>query len=254
MTRVNETLPGLSTIRLAAMSLDAWRVVESQFITSTRKLVDSDEEQEMLERMLDAVKPPIPGDPRLARLHFLLYTSFRHAPLPRGSRFGTRAEGGIWYGSLVLPTAFAEVAYYRLVFLDGTAADLGTVTVELSAFQAAIRTAKGLDLTRTPFAEHRSRISSKTSYSNSQRLGREMRDRGVEVAIYHSARAADGGKNIALFVPAFGRRTPSGLSTWVCTATREGVQISKKDVLRKQRYTFERAQFEVGGRLPAPAL
>lgn len=249
-----ENLPGAGAVKPKAMAFDAWRVVESQFITSTRKLVDSDGEQELLEEMLESVKPPIPSDPRLSRLHFLLYTSFRHAPLPRGSRFGTRAERGIWYGALALPTAFAEVAYYRLLFLEGTKADLGTVTVELSGFQAAIRTRRGVDLTKPPFAPHASRISSKTSYATSQRLGRALRKSGVEVALYLSARDAGGGKNVALFEPAFGRRTPSALSTWTCTATRRRVEISKKDVLHKQRYAFERAQFEVAGRLPAPAL
>jgi hypothetical protein len=246
--------PSLDTFKPRTMAFDAWRVVESQYITSTRKLVDSDEEQELLERMLERVKPPVPPDPRLSRLHFLLYTSFRHAPLPHGSRFGARSEGGIWYGSLELPTAFAEVAYYRLLFLDATAADLGTVTVELSAFQAAIRTRKGADLTRAPFAAHAARISSKTSYSASQLLGRELRRRGIETAIYHSARDQQRGKNVALFAPVFARRTPSALRTWVCTATRDRVEISKKDVLRKQRYAFERQQFEVAGRLPAPAF
>jgi hypothetical protein len=254
MSSSRPALPTLNTVRLVSLAFDAWRVVESQFITSTRKLVESDDEQEILERLLEAVKPPVPSDPRLTRLHFLLFTSFRHAPLPRGSRFGTRAQGGIWYGSLELPPAFAEVAYYRLVFLEATAADLRTVTVELSAFQAAIRTRKGIDLTRPPFAAYASRISSKTSYVASQLLGAGLRERGVEVAIFRSARDRRGGKNIALFAPAFGRRTPSALSTWVCTATRDRVEISKKDVLRKQRYAFERRQFEVGGRLPTPAF
>jgi hypothetical protein len=248
------SLPALAGVKPKSIDLAAWRVVESQYITSTRKLVDSDDEQETLERLLDSVKPPVPADPRFRRLHFLLYTSFRHAPLPHGSRFGTRAEGGIWYGSLLLPTAFAEVAYYRLVFLDASAADLGTVTVELSAFQAAIRTRKGIDLTRAPFAAHAGRISSKTSYATSQRLGRDLRARGVEAVIYLSARATGAGKNIALLAPAFARNTPSSLSTWICTATRDRVQISKKDVMRKQRYSFDREQFEVGGRLPTPAL
>jgi hypothetical protein len=247
-------VPSLDTIKPLALAFDAWRVVESQFITSTRKLVGSDDEQEVLERMLESVKPPLPRDPRLSRLHFLLYTSFRHAPLPHGSRFGSRAEGGIWYGSLELPTAFAEVAYYRLLFLDATAVDLGTVTVELSAFQAAIRTQRGIDLTRAPFAAHTARISSKTSYATAQLLGRGLRDKGIEVALYRSARDRRQGKNVALFAPAFARRAPSALSTWVCTATRGRVEISKKDVLRKQRYAFERTQFEVGGRLPAPAF
>jgi hypothetical protein len=229
-------------------------VVESQYITSTRKLVDSDDEQEILERLLDTAKPPLPSDPALARLHFLLSTAFRHPPLRRGSRFGTRAEPGIWYGALVLATAFAEVAYYRLVFLDGTAAALDTVTVELSAFRAVVRTRRGVDLTRPPFAAHTRSISSKTSYASSQRLGNEMRSGGVEVALYVSARDRERGTNVSVLAPAFARRTPTALSMWICSATRARVEISKKDVLPPQRSAFDRAQFEVGGSLPAPAL
>ena len=240
--------------RLASLAFDAWRVVESQFITSTRKLVDSDEEQELLEQLIETVKPPVPSERPLTRLHFLLYTAFRHPPLLHGSRFGTRVERGIWYGSLTLATAFAEVAYYRLVFLEGSAADLGTVTVELSAFHIPVRTRNGVDLTRPPFAAHAPSIASKTTYATTQRLGREMRASGVEAAVYVSARADDGGKNVALFTPAFARRSPATLSAWVCTATRRRVEISKKDVLHKQRFAFARQQFEVGGSLPAPAL
>ena len=240
--------------RFRRVALEPWRVVESQFITSTRKLVDSDDEQEILEALLDRVKPPLPPDPALARLHFLLYTSFRHPPLRRGSRFGTRMERGIWYGALALETALAEVAYYRLVFLDGTKADLGTVTVELSAFRASVRSSRAVDLTAKPFAAHEAAISSPSSYSESQRLGREMREAGAEVAIYVSARDRDRGKNVALFAPAFTRRNPSALSAWSCTATRQRVELSKKDVFRKRRFAFERAEFEVDGVLPAPAL
>jgi len=240
--------------RLRAIALEAWRVVESQFITSTRKLVDSDEEQEILERLVEGVKPPVPPDPRLQHLHFLLYTPFRHPPLAYGSRFGTRSERGIWYGSAQLPTAFAEVAYYRLVFLAGTAASLPLVTVELSAFRAAIRTTRSADLTMAPFAEYTPRISSKTTYAHSQPLGAEMRASDVDVAIYRSARDPDGGKCVALFTPAFVRRLPAALSTWVCTATPQRVEIAKKDVLRKQRHAFDRAVFEVNGALPAPGL
>jgi hypothetical protein len=223
-------------------------------MTSTRKLVDSDEEQILLERLLDAVKPPLPSDPALARLHFLLSTAFRHPPLRHGSRFGTRAERGIWYGALTLPTAFAEVAYYRLLFLDGSRAALGTVTVELSAFRAAVQTRRGIDLTRPPFAAYEGRISSKTSYAATQPLGREMRASRVEVTLYASARDRARGTNVAVLAPAFARRTPAAFSAWVCNATTARVEIAKKDVLRAQRLTFERAEFEVGGTLPSPAL
>jgi hypothetical protein len=204
--------------------------------------------------MLETVKPPLPADPAFARLHFLLYTAFRHPPLRHGSRFGARTERGIWYGSLTLPAVFAEVAYYRLLFLEGSAADLGTVTVELSSFRAAVETRKGVDLTKAPFARYESRISSRTSYTTSQRLGRDMRGAGVEAFVYRSARDLEGGRNVGLFVPVFSRRTPSALSNWLCVATRERVEVKKKDLLRKQHYAFDRKQFEVDGVLPSPAL
>ena len=38
------------------------------------------------------------------------------------------------------------------------------------------------------------------------------------------------------------------------TAIRTRVEISKKDVFRQQRYAFARADFEVDGTLPTPAL
>jgi RES domain len=237
-----------------ALALEPWRAVESQFITSTRKLVDSDDEQEVLERLLEGVKPPVPDDPALSRLHFLLYTPFRHPPLLHGSRFGTRLERGIWYGSLGLQAVFAEVAYYRLLFLEGTAAALGTLTVELSTFRATVRTARGVDLSSPPFVAYQREISSKTSYAKSQQLGREVRACSVEAAVYVSARDRAGGKNVALFAPAFARRNPSSLGTWICSATRQRVEVAKKDVFRKQRFAFERSEFEVGGALPAPAV
>ena len=78
---------GRSSLR--PLSGRAWRVVESQHLFSTRKLVDSDAEQALLEELIEEVKPPT-GVP--AGLHYLLFTPFRYPPLRHGSRFGTRAE------------------------------------------------------------------------------------------------------------------------------------------------------------------
>src|SRR5437764_7866211 len=173
------------------------RVVEAQFRNSTRKLVDSDAEQAALEALLDErAKLPVPAE--FAGLHYLLSTPFRHPPLRNGSRFGTRRERGILYGARELPTAFAEVAYYRLLFLEGTAADLGVVGVELTAFSFGIAARRAIDLTRAPFADFEAELSSKTSYDAPQRLGAEMRTNGVQCCLYVSARAAGRGLCIAV--------------------------------------------------------
>lgn len=229
------------------------RVVEAQFRNSTRKLVDSDSEQAVLEELLDTrAKLPVPES--FADLHYLLYTPFRHPPLRNGSRFGTRRERGILYGARELATAFAEVAYYRLLFLEGSAADLGVVTVELTAFAFGVAAGRGLDLTRAPFAQLENEISSKTSYALAQQLGREMRDASVECCLYFSARAAGRGHCIAVFENVFQPPRPSGEERWTCTATRDRVEFASGSLLRKtEHHVYERSLFLIRGRLPAPA-
>jgi len=229
---------------------EAWRVVEDQYLFSTRKLVASDAEQRVLEELLETSKPEAP--PR--GLHYLLRTPFRYPPLTRGSRFRTRADGGVWYGSREPRTAFAEAAYYRLLFLEGTVAEIDSLELDLSAFRAAYESARGVDLTRPPFAAYRDAISSPTSYADSQLLGRAMREAGVEACFYDSAREP-GGVNVALFTTrAFSARKPSPPEAWRCVATRLFVEVLKKDVFRRSSHRFERGQFEVEGKLPAPGL
>lgn len=236
------------------LSFDAWRVVESQHITSTRKLVDSDAEQALLEDLVDQVKPPAPAGKKFAELHYLLFTPFRHPPLRHGSRFGTVAEAGIWYGSKEESTAFAEVAYYRLLFLEGTKADIEPVTVELTAFTAAVSTKKGADLTKPPFASFERALASKSSYEATHAVGHDMREAGVEVFLFTSARATDHGTNVGLFVPAFSKKEPKKVETWICTADRQKVELVEKVFKGSppRRFAFSRKSFEVKGGLPAP--
>jgi hypothetical protein len=188
-------------------------------------------------------------------MHYLLFTPFRYPPLPHGSRFGRRTERGIWYGSLDLRTAFAEVSYYRLLFLEGTHAALGTVTTALTAFTADMRTSRGVDLVMTPFDAYRREIASPTSYQSSQALGATMREAGVEAFRYPSARDNEGGVNVAAFVPSvFGKSKPKSLETWHCSASRDGVDVAQGDYFVRRRFAYRREQFLVRGALPAPAL
>ncbi|MEO8875958.1 MAG: RES family NAD+ phosphorylase [Polyangiaceae bacterium] len=228
-------------------------------MTSTRKLVDSDAEQELLEQLVDRVKPPAPTGKKFAQLHYLLFTPFRHPPLRHGSRFGTRLEPAIWYGSKELETCFAEVAYYRLLFLDGTTANIAPVTIELSAFTAALTSKKWADLTRAPFLAHAKTLASKSSYAVTHAIGKDMRAAGVEGFLYASARAhgdVEQRINVGLFVPAFAKKTPKKIETWICTADRKKVELTEKGFMvgrAKRRLTFKRSDFEVRGVLPSPS-
>lgn len=234
------------------LRLTPWRVVEAQHLVSTRKLVDSLEEQAVLEQLIDTAKPPSRAP---ARLHVLLSTPFRYPPLPYGSRFGTRREPGIWYGSEGQRTLFAEMAYYRLVFLEGTTADLGELATWHTAFTVRIRTSRGVDLTMRPFDVDRTVIASKTDYADTQALGTAMRADGVEAFRYPSARDLQGGVNVGVFTPAaFGAAQPRQFETWHCVATRDRVEVVRRDFFDEAAFTYSRIDFLVAGSLPAPAL
>jgi hypothetical protein len=238
--------------RLIALQVDAWRVVESQHQVSTRKLVDSDAEQQVLEQLIDAAKPP---ERTRGALHYLLFTPFRYPPLRYGSRFGARHEPGIWYGAELLRTSFAEVAYYRLLFLEGTAANLGLLQTELTSFRALIKTERGIDLTRPPFDAFADDLRNKRDYQAPQALGSAMRAADVAAFRYLSARDIENGVSIGVISPAaFGRRMPKGLQTWHCVATRDVVEFVRRDYFDREAWSFKREQFLIDGVLPSPAI
>ncbi|MFH2006296.1 MAG: RES family NAD+ phosphorylase [bacterium] len=230
---------------------EPWRVVEAQHRISTRKLVDSDEEQGLLEGLLDGVKPPVPADPGFAKLHYLLATPFRHPPLRHGSRFGSWTERSLFYGSERPETAFAEVAYYRLLFLADSEAALAPLMVELTAFRAVVASERGIDLTTGAFEGFRGSLVSRSSYRVTQALGREMREDGVELFRYESARDPERGANVGIFAPGvFQRNRPRGPRTWYCVADEEAVEFSRKNYFKHGVHRFERGVFLVRGRLP----
>jgi hypothetical protein len=238
---------------LRPLGVSAWRVVEAQHQVSTRKLVDSTEEQILLEELIDRAKPPYTTP---ARLHYLLATPFRYPPLRHGSRFGRRHERGVWYGSLTRRAAFAEVAYYRLLFLEGTTAALEPVTTQLTAFTIRVRSARAIDLTTPPFDVYRKAIASPTKYDATQPLGSAMREADTELFSFPSAREP-GGVNVGIFSPAaFGNAKPREFETWHCTSTRARVELARRDFASwaRETFSFERHVFLVDGALPAPGL
>jgi hypothetical protein len=124
----------LATWTPAALSSEAkrlagtcWRVVEAQHVVSTMALVDTLDEQLVLEQLIDASKPPVP--PPCRGLHYLLSTPFRYgAAHPGGSRF--RRAGltpGVFYASVLTATAVAEMAFRRLLFYAESPATPGPV-------------------------------------------------------------------------------------------------------------------------------
>jgi hypothetical protein len=234
---------------------EAWRIVEAQHLTSTRKLVDSDSEQKALEEEIESVKPQVPLEPEFQGLHYLLSTPFRYPPLKHGSRFGSRAERALWYGSDSIGTAQAEIAYYRLLFLNGSEAEFSNSEILLTAYNVRVNTKSGINLAIAPFERFSSQISSKTNYEFSQRLGAQMRADGVDAVKYFSARDPKTGLNVALFTPkAFGGNEPQTSQTWKCFASKIRVEFVRNDLLTNQTLSFDSSHFHVKSALPSPAI
>src|SRR6266850_8408521 len=80
MSSSTSTPAGLSSDTLSsdagALAGICWRLVEAQHRISTLKLVDSVDEQETLEDLIQASKPSVP--PECQHLHYLLSTPFRY--------------------------------------------------------------------------------------------------------------------------------------------------------------------------------
>jgi hypothetical protein len=211
------------------VSAEAWRVVEAQHILSSRDLVDSIAEHDLLEEMVEASKPDI------EKLRsYLIFTPFRYPPLKYGSRFGQTFEPSLWYGSFKLETAFAETAYYRRMFLKDTEADLGYIDFMITAFNTVLTSKLGIDLTKEPFDAYSALISAKDNYQYSQTLGSSMRHSGVETFIYYSARTEEKSQNVAAYTPnVFGKIQTQ--QTWQCIANSSTVEFTRIDAVRKQR-------------------
>src|SRR5229473_1344518 len=189
-----------STWTPAALSSDArrsagtcWRLVEAQHRVSTLKLVDSVDEQETLEGLIQATKPALP--PECQHLHYLLSTPFRYgAVYPTGSRF--RRAG---------PT---EGVFYAAEAPETNAA-------EYTAFSAEYATRKAIDLSKGRYTRDGALWMHPTDYEACQGFADTARSAGIEVIRYASVRDPRQGMNVALLTGrAFAKPKPSSQQTW----------------------------------------
>ena len=204
-------------------------------------LVDTLEEQALLEQILDDSKPAIP--PECRHLHYLLFTPFRYAAShPIGSRF--RRPGltpGVFYASLKEETAVAELAFRRLLFFaESPATPWPENAAEYTAFSVAFASRKSIDLTRAPFDRDAAKWIDPTDYAACQDLADTARESGIQALRYQSARAD--GLNIAvLSCAAFSAAAPAERHVWRIHFGAMGIRALGD--LPEQRLAFDRGAF-----------
>jgi hypothetical protein len=223
---------------------ELWRVVEAQHTASTMRLVDSLQEQSVLEAVLEDSKPAIPAAARA--LHYLLATPFRYRP-QHGSRFRAPFAAGVWYGAEALRTALAEKSYWRLRFLLDAADIPDLKPVPHTAFRAAVLTRAALDLTVPPLSRERAVWRQPRSYTRTQELALAANEAHLQIIRYESVRDAQGGACAAVLDPAvFGRGKPRAFETWFIAAARERVRCAR-DARGGLTWEFTREQLLAEG-------
>ncbi len=212
-------------------------------------LVDTLEEQALLEDIIDQSKPVVPVECR--QLHYLLFTPFRYgAPYPKGSRF--RRAGlspGAFFASKDAPTAVAEMAFHRLLFYAESPATPWPTTIgEFTAFAVKFSTRSSIDLMAPPFDRDAVKWQSPEDYSHCQSLADAAREAGIEAIRYQSARSD--GKNIALLTcRAFAEREPHERHAWRMHVGAAGVRALCP--AQERRLAFDRAFFARDPRIAA---
>jgi RES domain len=227
-----------------------WRLVEAQYPVSTRKLVNSLAEQEILEGLIDETKPPVPDE--CQGLDERLSTPFRYRPYPRGSRF--RRAGptpGVYYAAEEQGAAAAEKAFYQLLFYaESPDTPRPANPLICTAFSVQVFSHRALDLTQPPLATDAPIWRHPIKYDPCQALAAAAREADAEILRYASARDPAGGICIAVLTcAAFAALSPQDFETW-----RVGVSPSGAYALRDvpvARLEFDRNAFAADPRIAA---
>lgn len=210
--RKSEIRPAPADFRAYAGRI--WRLVEAQHRISTNRLAADGDDQALLERLVEEVKPAMPASAQ--GLHYLLATPFRYG-YAKPSRFWRgRERPGIFYASEHVATAVAETAYWRLRFFSRSPGFTPpTAVVEHSAFTVPVRAERALDLTAAPLDAGTARWTDPDDYDDCQTFAALARAIDAQAIRYASVRDPLHRANIALIDPAaFASAAPVIEQTW----------------------------------------
>jgi hypothetical protein len=190
------------------------RIVEEQYKISTDRLTGGPAEQDVLERLVEEVKPTMPA--AAVPLHHLLGTPFRYGHW-KATRFRRANEHpGIFYASENEPAAVAEAAYYAMRFFSAApGVKLPTTTIERFGFSIPVAVERALDLTDAPLDRGRAFWTRDQDYGPCQRFATAARAIDAQLIRYQSVRDPSAGANVALLDPsAFQRPVPYPERSW----------------------------------------
>lgn len=242
------------TMAETALAGTVLRLVQQQGIDSMGPLVDDLDQLARLEMLVEASKPRGPAaehanTPR----HLLLITPFRYPPLRHGSRFGSRQERGIFYGSRCRQGALVEGAYYGLLFWEGMVEKPPEpIRRRQTLFSVLIGSERGRRLQELQEPAIQAVLRHPSHYGPTQQLGCWMRGQGVEGFEYLSARSRTPLVQVGVFSPSALCSTPfDQVDLTAEIRSDQATFLSHADGLV---HAFPRLEFLVDGLLPQAAV
>lgn len=235
---------------ITSLNMKLYRMVENQEEIATTVITANGDEQAILEDLLEQSKPD-QSEP-LSQRHYLIKTPFRYPPLRHGSRFGSPWEPSLFYGATKKQTVLAEVAFYRFLFLadveNPDALTRHNLQSSHSVFYISAHSEKSIQLTQPPFSAHKNEISAVDSFSVSQQLGKDMREAGVELFSFYSARMPNNINGAAFIHSAIKSHQPKEIEQWQCLTQSQRVVFHNTETKSIQEFSL--AQFCRDGKLP----
>lgn len=215
----------------AAYSGLVWRLVESQNRISTDRLVDDPTDQDVLEALVEEVKPPVPEKAR--HLPTLLSTPFRYWHQSESRFRRANEKPGVLYASEAEQTSVAETAFWRLKFLsrsDGVRHP--STIIEHTSFRTGIGTDRMLDLTTEPYVRRRAEWTDPDDYSECQDFASKARAIETGVIRYESVRDPESRANVAVFAP-------------------ESIDGASFEIVRSWHFRFEKGKLSAYAAFPS---
>lgn len=225
---------------------NTWRLIEGQYRSSTRKIVDTLEEHRLLEQALEDSKPPVPDECR--HLDYQFWSPFRYGRYPRESRF--RRSGrtpGVYYSSEDPLTAALEYSWGMVCFYRASPdTRVPTAPITMTAIQSSIAAPVSIDLRHSAVASE-GRWTHPTDYGDCVALADAVRAEGCEAIIYSSVRHPDREPNVAVLTcSAFDQPIPIATQTWHQILQDQRLQLTCETLRRDHEFlvreqTFQRA-------------
>jgi hypothetical protein len=220
----------------APLRCGLWRAVEAQHRVSTIALVDTLEEQTLLEQLLESSKPSLP--PEAQGKHYLLTTPFRYPPPPHGSRFRGPIDPGVFYGANEIRTACAELGYWRWRFLMDCPALEAIDSRPQTVFHTNIST-DAVDLRQTPFVTDAARWTHRNDYQYCQQFASVVRQAAVGAICYESVRDPRKGGCVAVLDPQALANPPEEIQTWLLSVARRRIFWHRDSPIHPETFEFD---------------